>query len=162
MSDKLPPLDDLTISDRHFYWHFEILPTSQINFVVELQEGALSEIILNLAYIPVVATFDLEYWKAMQILKKIDNTEYVNTKRKMMAKYMQNMRCAITQAILIADPSQLKDGSWKLPVGQEWWIRTVNHYNHSYFGREQYKQYCLQKNQQIYVEDPKPTSEFVI
>jgi hypothetical protein len=122
-----------------------------VRFLVISEASQPWQVDLNIAYCPALACFNIEYWLLMCV-EEVKEDLKAHMKQRMLKGYMQNLRDAITDAIIAAKPEELQDGSWNMHVAHEWAVRTWNHCRHTMGGRQQYHLECTKRGVTPYAQ----------
>ena len=153
MDDDWPAYNDLALDGSHWIWRF--LPDHSepalVHLLLESPLPSHHELVLHRDCVPQLACLDLEYWDAMTMAVEPDDEAGV-LRMTMRRKYLQTVRNRISNALSKAEPGAPLDRSLLMDIAYKWSIRTVNHYTHSPFGREQYVKRCMEKRLVPYLQ----------
>jgi hypothetical protein len=140
-----PAYNDLNLDNSHWIWKFhpDYFEPNLVHLLFESSQPLHHELVLHLDCVPQLACFNLEYWCAMMKVNPDNAVEVLRMRTRQ--KYLQNVRTRITNTLSEAKHGAPLDHSLLVEIAHKWSIRTVNHYTHSPFRREQYQKHCEAK-----------------
>jgi hypothetical protein len=150
--------EDLAQTDVPLVWKFTIKDSNLVTLWVGYDGCEARTVDLDLSYCPVLACFDIEYWRAM-LIPETSQDALLLFKARWKQKYMDDLRHAISREVYTVDGRTLQNGSWKMGMLHQWCIRTWNKFSHSEFGCNEYLKYCREKNIVPYAQELNNNSE---
>jgi len=139
--------DDLSIPKRHPIWSFRRNKDDSLIVTLRVEDNqALRQIDIHVKYCPVLACFDLEYWK------EIGNATPTEARKLQLRKYLHQLRCDIAEEIFNAPGEHLRLGTKEIMALHAWSHRTWHNFTHSPFGRQAYDKRCQVHNEAPYAK----------
>src|ERR1700691_2079185 len=157
MLDAWPdPHGDLSTPNQHLIWSFRrhLSDTRTVTLCVE-EDRMVRQIAINVKYCPVLACFDVEYWKEMRNGASKDR-QYVQLR-----KYLHQLRRDIVEEIFGVKCDQLRLGTTDLMALHAWSIRTWSNFAHSLNGRQGYESRCKRSGKEPYAKSISLAGEYI-